>query len=108
MRLSNTIAAVVIILTTSIIATSTAFAAEVNIHADGTMRRCTATTSTWPDKILKGMSGEEAQKEIKNVDPFLETHVLPEDAIVTEDYREDRVRIFVDTQGKVVNQPQKG
>jgi len=54
------------------------------------------------------MSGEDAQKEIQNVDPSLETHVLPEDAIVTEDYREDRVRIFVDTQGKVVNQPQKG
>mmetsp|Transcript_18160 Transcript_18160/g.30809 ORF Transcript_18160/g.30809 Transcript_18160/m.30809 type:complete len:108 (-) Transcript_18160:100-423(-) len=107
MRLSNTIAAVVIILATTIIATSTAFAAEVNIHADGTMSN-TATTSTWPDKILKGMSGEEAQKEIKNVDPSLETHVLPEDAIVTEDYRLDRVRIFVDTQGKVVNQPQKG
>mmetsp|Transcript_21919 Transcript_21919/g.33190 ORF Transcript_21919/g.33190 Transcript_21919/m.33190 type:complete len:109 (+) Transcript_21919:90-416(+) len=108
MRLSNTIAAVVIILATTIIATSTAFAAEVNIHADGTMSNTATISSTWPDKILKGMSGEEAQKEIKNVDPSLETHVLPEDAIVTEDYREDRVRIFVDTQGKVVNQPQKG
>ena len=65
-------------------------------------------TSKWPDKVLKGMDGKEAESEIKNIDPRLETHVLPHDAIVTEDYREDRVRIFVDTNGKVVKQPQIG
>ena len=54
------------------------------------------------------MDGKEAEREIKNIDPSLETHVLPQDAIVTEDYREDRVRIFVDTNGKVVKQPQIG
>ncbi len=108
MRFNNTIAAA-ILATTIIIATSTSFAAEVNIHADGTMSNPETTTSTtWPDKTLKGMDGEEAQREIKSVDPSLETHVLPEDAIVTEDYRLDRVRIFVDTNGKVVTQPQKG
>lgn len=109
MRLNNTIAAA-ILATAIIIATSTSFAAEVNIHADGTMSNPATKTSTtsWPDKILKGMDGDEAQREIKSVDPSLETHVLQEDAIVTEDYRLDRVRIFVDTDGKVVTQPQKG
>mmetsp|Transcript_24960 Transcript_24960/g.39196 ORF Transcript_24960/g.39196 Transcript_24960/m.39196 type:complete len:109 (-) Transcript_24960:155-481(-) len=108
MRLSNTIATT-ILATTIIIATSTIFAAEVNIHTDGTMSNpATTSTTTWPDKVLKGMDGEEAQREIKIVDPSLETHVLPQDAIVTEDYRLDRVRIFVDTNGKVVTQPQKG
>lgn len=103
MRLrSNTIAAA--ILATTIIITNTAIAAEVNIQVDGTM----SDTSKWPDKILKGMDGKEAEREIKNINPTLETHVLPQDAIVTEDYREDRVRIFVDTNGKVVKQPQIG
>lgn len=105
MRLSNTTAAA-ILATIIIFTTSTAFAAEVNIHADGTMSN--PSTSEWPDKILKGMDGKEAEREIKNIDPSLETHVLPEDAIVTEDYRLDRVRIFVDATGKVVKQPQKG
>ena len=103
MRLSNTIAAA-ILATTIIIMTNTAIAAEVNIHVDGTM----SDTPKWPDKILKGMDGKEAEREIKNINPTLETHVLPQDAIVTEDYREDRVRIFVDTNGKVVKQPQIG
>lgn len=107
MRLNNTIASAILAITI-IIASSISFAAEVNIQADGTMSNPSTTTTTWPDKILKGMDGEEAQREIKSVDPSLETHVLPEDAIVTEDYRMDRVRIFVDSSGKVVTQPQKG
>lgn len=108
MRLNNAIAAAILAVTI-IIATSTSFAAEVNIQADGTMSNpATTPSTTWPDKVLKGMDGEEAQREIKSVDPSLETHVLPEDAIVTEDYRLDRVRIFVDSSGKVVTQPQKG
>jgi len=66
------------------------------------------STSAWPEKSLVGMTGEDAKKEIKDVDPSLEVHVLPEDSMVTMDYRTDRVRIFVDADGKVVRQPNAG
>lgn len=68
----------------------------------------TSTASAWPEKSLVGMTGEDAKKEIKGVDPSLEVHVLPEDSMVTMDYRTDRVRIFVDADGKVVRQPNAG
>jgi hypothetical protein len=67
-----------------------------------------STASAWPEKSLVGMTGEAAKNEIKDVDPSLEVHVLPEDSMVTMDYREDRVRIFVDADGKVVRQPNAG
>mmetsp|Transcript_25621 Transcript_25621/g.36553 ORF Transcript_25621/g.36553 Transcript_25621/m.36553 type:complete len:168 (+) Transcript_25621:117-620(+) len=78
---------------------------------DGTERRfadLSSTSSSWPDKILTGMTGEEARKEISNADPSLEVQILPEDSMMTMDYREDRVRIIVNADGNVVNQPQKG
>lgn len=68
----------------------------------------TSTASVWPKKSLIGMTGEDAKEEIKNVDPSLEVQVLPEDSMVTMDYRTDRVRIFVDSDGKVVRQPNAG
>lgn len=68
----------------------------------------TSTASAWPEKSLVGMTGEDAKKEIKGVDPSLEVHVLSEDSMVTMDYRTDRVRIFVDADGKVVRQPNAG
>ena len=54
------------------------------------------------------MTGEEAKLEISNVDLTLQIEILPEDAMMTMDYREDRVRIFVDADGNVVRQPTKG
>ena len=68
----------------------------------------TSTASAWPEKSLVGMTGEDAKKEIKDVDPSLEVQVLAEDSMVTMDYRTDRVRIFVDADGKVVRQPNAG
>lgn len=79
--------------------------------ADGTERRfadLSSTSSSWPDKILTGMTGEEARKEINNADPSLEVQILPEDSMMTMDYREDRVRIMVNAYGNVVSQPQIG
>jgi hypothetical protein len=35
-------------------------------------------------------------------------HVVPENSMVTMDFREDRVRIFVDGEGKVVSAPTLG
>ncbi len=86
-------------------------AAAAAAAPDGTERRfadLSSTSSSWPEKILTGMTGEEAQKEINNADPSLKVEILPEDSMMTMDYREDRVRIMVNADGNVVNQPQKG
>ena len=66
------------------------------------------TATKWPEKDLVGMTGEEAKKEINEVDPSLEVHILPDDSMMTMDYREDRVRVFVNKDGKVASQPNKG
>ena len=75
---------------------------------EGTERRFANPDSKWPDKSLIGMTGEEAEQEIHDADPTLEVHRIPDGSMVTMDYREDRVRIFVDPDGKVVAQPHKG
>jgi hypothetical protein len=61
--------------------------------------------TSWPE--LVGKEGSEAkglvEKEgIKTVD------VIPERSMVTMDYRTDRVRIFVDKEGKVTAAPRVG
>lgn len=73
--------------------------------ADEGVERRFADPSSWPEKNLVGMTGEEAKIEVTSVDPTLHIEILPQDAMVTEDYREDRVRIFVDPEGKVARQP---
>lgn len=60
----------------------------------------------WPD--LVGKSGEEAKAAILSDDSTLTVHILPEGSMVTMDYRLDRVRIFVDGAGNVVQVPRKG
>ena len=58
----------------------------------------------WPTKVLieaAVLAGDSSLLE-ENV------HILPSDSMVTMDYREDRVRIFVDGSGVVVSQPQHG
>ncbi|KAL3779530.1 hypothetical protein ACHAW5_001004 [Stephanodiscus triporus] len=65
----------------------------------------------WPNKNLVGMSGEDAKFAVLAGDETLlesNVQVIPEDSMVTMDYREDRVRIFVDANGIVVSQPTKG
>ena len=64
-------------------------------------------TAKWPEKILVGISGEDAKAAVLEGDSTLHeenVHILPHDAMVTMDYREDRVRIFV-KDGLVVSQP---
>jgi hypothetical protein len=65
----------------------------------------------WPQKDLVGMMGDEAvaavlggavELDVQNI------HITPQDAMVTMDFREDRVRIFVDDDGKVARQPRRG
>ena len=65
----------------------------------------------WPEKNLVGYTGEDAKFAVLAGDETLReenVHVLPEDSMVTMDYREDRVRIFVDGEGRVVSQPTVG
>ena len=54
------------------------------------------------------MTGEEAKQGIHNVDPSLQIDIIPEGSMVTMDHRIDRVRIFVNTDGVVADQPHKG
>ena len=62
----------------------------------------------WPE--LVGKTGEEAKQEILKTGGagLTKVIILPEDSMYTEDYREDRVRIFVDASGKVVRPPMVG
>ena len=65
----------------------------------------------WPDKTLVGLMGDEAKAAVLMGNSKLlpqNIHVLPHDAVVTEDYREDRVRVYVDEDGKVVKEPRIG
>eukprot|EP00578_Thalassiosira_sp_NH16_P010650 CAMPEP_0181116700 /NCGR_PEP_ID=MMETSP1071-20121207/22098_1 /TAXON_ID=35127 /ORGANISM="Thalassiosira sp., Strain NH16" /LENGTH=159 /DNA_ID=CAMNT_0023200977 /DNA_START=62 /DNA_END=541 /DNA_ORIENTATION=- len=65
----------------------------------------------WPDKDLVGMAGEDAKAAVLAGDMALmaaHVHIMHKDDMVTMDYREERVRIFVDDDGKVVRQPTKG
>lgn len=57
---------------------------------------------------LVGKSGEEAEAVIKSIEPSMSTFILDEDAMVTADHNINRVRIFVDKQGKVARQPRVG
>jgi hypothetical protein len=65
-------------------------------------------TLVWPDKSLVGYTGEDAKVEILTVEPSFSVQILPEDTIMSMDYRTSRVRIFVDVNGKVVRQPTVG
>jgi len=65
----------------------------------------------WPEKDLVGVAGEDAKRSVLLGTVKLDeanVHVLSQYAMMTMDYREDRVRIFVDSDGKVVSQPTLG
>jgi len=65
----------------------------------------------WPEKDLVGVAGEDAKRSVLLGTVKLDeanVHVLSQYAMMTMDYREDRVRIFVDSDGKVVYQPTLG
>ncbi|KAK6120339.1 hypothetical protein DH2020_046030 [Rehmannia glutinosa] len=60
--------------------------------------------STWPEVV--GLTAAEAEKKIKEEMPAdTHVHVVPPDSFVTMDWRTDRVRIFVDSSGKVHKPP---
>eukprot|EP01040_Poterioochromonas_malhamensis_P010443 gene10443-11362_t len=54
---------------------------------------------------LVGRTGHEAKEMILKERSSLHVHVVPANAMVTMDYRTDRVRIYVDSEGKVARAP---
>jgi hypothetical protein len=65
--------------------------------------------STHDDCIdLVGTNGDDAVTAIKNERPELTVQKLNEGAMVTMDFKLDRVRVFVDTNGNVARKPKLG
>jgi Potato inhibitor I family len=55
-----------------------------------------------------GKTGDEAILVIKGERPAFQVHTVPDGAIVTMDFKPDRVRVYVDGVGKVVRLPRVG
>jgi len=49
-----------------------------------------------------GKTGQEAVAAIESETPGVKAVVVPEGSMVTMDYREDRARVWVNKEGKVV------
>ena len=61
----------------------------------------------WPEVV--GLTGENAAEAIQKSRPDLrQVTVIPEGSMVTRDMRFDRVRVFVNDDGKVVTTPRVG
>jgi len=66
-----------------------------------------ATKEQWPE--LVGKTGDEAKAAVQSDRPDITTiEVMGEKSPCTMDYRVDRVRIFVNDEGKVVSPPMTG
>jgi hypothetical protein len=70
--------------------------------SDATMNR----EGPWPSCV--GMSGEACQAMIESMANDVTVQVVSQDAMVTMDFRTDRVRIFVDDSGVVTRTPSRG
>ncbi|TXG58654.1 hypothetical protein EZV62_016483 [Acer yangbiense] len=66
----------------------------------------TGTKREWPEVV--GLTAEEAEKKIKEDKPGVHVHVVPSNCFVTMDFRQDRVRLFVDDSRKVERPPMIG
>lgn len=62
--------------------------------------------TTWPE--LVGLTAEEAERKIKEDFPRAEIQVILPDCFVTMDFKQDRVRLYVDGFGKVARIPRIG
>lgn len=65
-----------------------------------------SNSGPWPACV--GMTGEECTTYIQEYTTGLTIVIVPEGSMVTADFREDRVRIWVDSDGFVVVTPNKG
>jgi hypothetical protein len=75
---------------------------------EGTMGSYSLPAKTnWPE--LLGQNGEAAKATIEmETGGKVNVQIVPDGSMVTEDYRLDRVRIFVDEEGNVVRSPNIG
>ena len=82
--------------------------ASSNTKMDGENNVGEMNKSEWPE--LVGMTGEDAKKAIEesSANTIKVVQVLPEGSIVTMDYSEERVRIFVNGDGIVTTTPRIG
>jgi hypothetical protein len=62
--------------------------------------------TSWPE--LVGKTGEEAKQVIQDQYPDFNIQIIPENSMVTMDYRTDRVRVFINANGIVTGTPQVG
>ncbi|URE16582.1 Potato inhibitor I family [Musa troglodytarum] len=62
--------------------------------------------NAWPEVV--GLTAEDAEKRIKEDKPEAHVQVVPPNHIVTADYNEGRVRIFIDLSGRVFKAPVVG
>jgi hypothetical protein len=62
--------------------------------------------TSWPE--LEGKMGEEAKQVIQDQYPDFNIQIIPENSMVTMDYRTDRVRVFINANGIVTGTPQVG
>ncbi|KAJ7954763.1 putative Proteinase inhibitor [Quillaja saponaria] len=62
--------------------------------------------NSWPE--LKGTEGDAAVRIIERENRFVDAQIVLEGTIVTQDFRCDRVRVWVDTNGIVTRVPQIG
>ncbi|XP_069130958.1 uncharacterized protein [Argopecten irradians] len=64
------------------------------------------STTNWPDCV--GKTWQEAEAIIRKEYPSISVSFLADGSMVTMDYRSERVRIFTDEEGKVVQVPMIG
>ena len=72
------------------------------------MAEDTAPKSEGPWPECNGIAGEECMRMIKAQARDVTAFIVSQDDFVTDDYQTDRVRIFVDDEGKVSETPSRG
>eukprot|EP00980_Cylindrotheca_fusiformis_P031300 scaffold26137_cov152-Cylindrotheca_fusiformis.AAC.1 len=66
----------------------------------------TTSRSEFPEVI--GMTGDEAKATLEQEFPSMTIQVLPHGSMATMDFREDRIRIWLDENGSVSKAPRVG
>ncbi|WCJ28336.1 Subtilisin inhibitor [Euphorbia peplus] len=69
-------------------------------------RKMPGGRKTWPE--LVGLTAEEAERKIKEEMGRATVQVVPPNCFVTMDFRSERVRLYIDSSGKVARPPMIG
>jgi heat shock protein HslJ len=67
-----------------------------------------AHVPSWGGQSLVGMTGEEAKAVIEAINPSLDVVIMPPETAGDAAFRLNRVRIWVDKNGNVTREPQRG